>query len=93
MGSIRRHYGQKDIAIYCYKKIIHSGIKKSYGRLQEFSKSTIKELINDAKFELYRIYHGQNTGLSKRYLSMYKKGLLKGTATIYKPLKKFILDN
>ena len=51
-----------------------------------------KEIINDSKFELYRLYHEENPGLSKRYLSMYKSGLKKGVRTIYKPLKKFLLD-
>jgi hypothetical protein len=92
MGSIRRSYNQNDIAIFCFKKIIHLGVSKiahgEYGRGVPYA----KELINDSKFELYRLYYEENPGLSKRYLSMYKNGLKKGIRTIYKPLKKFLLD-
>jgi len=89
MGGVRKANNQNDIAVYCFKKIIKLGIRKvaycEYGRGPEFA----KELINDSKFELYRLYHETDPGLSKRYLSMYKKGLEKGIPTIYKPLRKF----
>ena len=92
MGEVRKLYGQTDIAIYCFEKIIKLGLRKiaigEYGRGIPFA----KELVNDSKFELYRLYHETNAGLSKRYLSMYKKGLGQGIHTIYKPLKKFLLD-
>jgi hypothetical protein len=92
MGEIRKLNHQNDIAIFCFKKIIHLGIGKiahgEYGRGISFA----NELVNDSKFELYRLYHEDNPGLSKRYLSMYKNGLTKGVRTIYKPLKKFLLD-
>lgn len=91
MASIRKLNNQDDIAAYCFEKIIKLGIKKiahgEYGRGIPFA----KELINDSKFELYRIYYDTNSKLSKRYLSMYKKGLEKGVHTIFKPLKKFLL--
>ena len=92
MGEIRKLNDQNEIAIFCFKKIIHLGVHKiangEYGRGILFA----KEIINDSKFELYRLYHEENPGLSKRYLSMYKSGLKKGVRTIYKPLKKFLLD-
>jgi len=92
MGEIRKLYGQTDIAIYCFEKILKLGIRKiaygEYGRGIPFA----KELVNDSKFELYRLHHENNPGLSRRYLSMYKKGLEKGVRTIFKPLKKFLLD-
>jgi tetratricopeptide (TPR) repeat protein len=92
MGSVRRSYNQNEIAIFCYKKVIRLGVNKiargEYGRGIPYA----KELVNDSKFELYRLYHEENPGLSKRYLSMYKNGLKKGIFTIYKPLKKFLLD-
>ncbi len=91
MGEIRKLNHQNEIAIFCFKKIIHLRVseiaKGEYGRGIAYA----KELINDSKFELYRLYHGKNPGLSKRYLSMYKNGLEKGIRTIYKPLKKFLL--
>jgi len=92
MGGVRKASGQNDIAIYCFSKIIKLGIRRiaygEYGRGIPFA----KELINDSKFELYRLYYEDDPGLSKKYLSMYKKGLLKGVKTIFKPLRKFLLD-
>ena len=92
MGSVRRSNNQFDIAIYCFEEIIRLGVRKIdsdyYSRGTEFA----KELINDSKFELYRLYYETNSPLSKRYLSMYKTGLKKGIRTIYKPLKKYLLD-
>jgi tetratricopeptide (TPR) repeat protein len=92
MGEIRKLYGQIEIAIYCFEKISKMGIQAiaygEYGRGMPFA----RELINDSKFELYRLYHERNPKLSKRYLSIYKKGLEKGIKTIYKPLKKFLLE-
>ncbi len=93
MGEVRKIYGQADIAIYCFEKIIKLGVRKiaygEYGRGIPFA----KELINDSRFELYRLCHETDPGLSKRYLSMYKKELKKGVRTIYKPLRKFLLDS
>ena len=92
MGGVRKAYGQEDIAIYCFEKIIKLGIRKvayqEYGRGIAFA----KELVNDSKFELYRLYYETRPKLSTRYPSMYKKGLANGANTIYKPLKRFLLD-
>jgi tetratricopeptide (TPR) repeat protein len=92
MGEVRKINGQADIAIYCFEKIIQLSVRKiaygEYGRGIPFA----KELINDSKFELYRLYHKDDPSLSKRYLSMYKKGLIKGVKTIFKPVSKFLLD-
>jgi len=92
MGSIRKvHEDQKDIAIGCYEDVIKLGVnkiaKQEYSRGREFA----RELVNDAKFELYRLYFCENPKLSQKYLAMYKKGLEKGITTIYKPLEKFLL--
>jgi tetratricopeptide (TPR) repeat protein len=92
MGEVRKLNGQTDIAIYCFEKIIKLGIKGIAHSGCKLNPESAKELINDSKFELYRIYHDMNPKLSKRYLSMYKKGLEKGAHTIFKPLKKFLLD-
>jgi hypothetical protein len=92
MAGVRKANGQDDIAIYCFSRIIELGVRKiafgEYGRGLMFA----KEIINDSKFELYRLYHETNPGLSKKYLLMYKGGLKKGAHTIYKPLRKFLLD-
>lgn len=92
MAGVRKANDQNEIAIYCFKRIIELGIRRiahgEYGRGVAFA----KELINDSKFELYRLFHETNAGLSKRYLSMYNKGLKQGIHTIYKPLNKFLLD-
>ena len=90
MGEIRKLNNQYDIAIYCFEKIIGINIKTiatdNYGRGISFA----KELVNDSKFELYRLYFETNPNLSKKYLAMYTKGLEKGIDSIFKPLAKFI---
>lgn len=91
MGSLRRSSGQIDLAIYFYERIIKIGIKGVVSDKCDLDKDFSKELINDSKFELYRLYHQDNPGLSKKYLTMYQQGLQKGVNTIYKPLKKFLL--
>ncbi len=93
MGAIRKLNYQDDIAIYCFEKIVgmtdKSIAQDKYSRGIDFA----KELINDAKFELYRLYNDENhMKLSMRYLSMYKKGLKNGLTTIYEPIELFLLD-
>jgi len=94
MGSIRGcHTDQILIAIGCYEDVIKLGetkiAKQEYSRGIEFA----RELVNDAKFELYRLYYDYNKPkLSKKYLAAYKKGLEKGITTIYTPLEKFLLE-
>lgn len=92
MGKVRKLNGQTDIAIYSFEKIIQLGIKGISYAGCKLNVEYAKEMINDSKFELYRIYHDTNPKLSKEYLSKYKKGLEKGAFTIYKPLKKFLLN-
>ncbi len=91
MGEIRKLGHQNPIAIYCFERIIKLGIntiiKQAYSRGKYFA----KELINDAKFELYRLYFYENPKLSEKYLREYKSGIEKGINTIFKPLKKFLL--
>jgi hypothetical protein len=92
MGSVRKQNYQDDIAVYCYEKIIKIGVNKI--AKQEYSRGieSARELVNDAKFELYRLYICENPKLSKKYLAMYKKGLEKGITTIFTPLEKFLLE-
>jgi hypothetical protein len=91
MGEIRKLGNQNHIAEYCFKRIIKLGVnaiaKQEYSR----GKSFAKQLINDAKFELYRLYFHENPKLSSKYLREYKSELEKDIATIFKPLKKFLL--
>jgi hypothetical protein len=94
MGSLRRSAGQKDIAIYCYEKIIKLGIKGAKSSdACDLEIDFARELVNDSKFELYRLYYEDNPLLSKKYLAIYKAGVEKGINTIYRPLKKFLLHN
>ncbi len=93
MGEIRKIYDdQVYIAIFCFEKIDTLDIKViangEYGRGIAFA----KELVNDAKFELYRLYYEENPKLSKQYLAEYKRGLSRGITSIFKPLKKFLLN-
>jgi tetratricopeptide (TPR) repeat protein len=91
MGEIRKLGNQNHIAIYCFERIIKLGIntivKQPYSRGNSFAKG----LINDAKFELYRLFFYENPKLSAKYLREYKSGIKKGNTTIFKPLNKFLL--
>ena len=92
MGEVRKLNNQNDIAIYCFEKIIQLGLKGIAYSGCKLNVEYAKEMINDSKFELYRIYHDTNPKLSKQYLTKYKNGLEKGASTIFKPLKKFLLS-
>lgn len=94
MGKVRKAYGQFDIAIYCFEKIIKQGTTGSANNGCDLDRNFVKVLINDSKFELYRIHHDlEEYKLAHRYLTMYKKGLEKGNDTIFKPLAKFLLGD
>ena len=91
MGKIRKVGDQKDIAIYCFKRIIKLGVTRiasqEYSRGRDFAKM----LINDARFELYRIYFYTDSKKSAKYLEQFKTSLEKGVETIFHPLRKFLL--
>lgn len=93
LGKIRNAFKQTDLAIYCYKKIIEIGNRTIPKKDTCTDRSLIKVNVNDSKFQLYRLYHDKGDyQRSKRYLSLYKKGLEKGIKTMYKPLEKFLMD-
>jgi hypothetical protein len=91
MGEIRKVSHQMDIAIYCFKRIIKLGVnriaKQEYSRGRSFA----KELINDAKFELYRLYFDIDKKKSAKYLKEFKANLKNGVDTIFLPLDNFLL--
>jgi len=92
MGKVRKLGGAHDLAIYCYEKIIDLGVKSALKGEYKLSRDFAWELINDSKFELYRIYYDiKEFKTAEKYLRQYKAGLQKGIHTIYKPLSKFIL--
>ena len=91
MGEIRKLNYQNDIAIYCFDKLIKLGVKKIAKQEYSRGKHFAKELINDAKFELYRLYFYENPQLSAKYFREYKNGLAKGISSIFTPLEKFLL--
>lgn len=73
MGAIRKINMQNDIAIYCFNKIIKLGVARIVNGHRNISVMYAREMINDSKFELYRIYRGQNPSLAKRYLIAIKE--------------------
>lgn len=91
MAGVRKASRQFSVAIFCFESIIELGVRKiaygEYGRGLPYA----RELVNDSKFELYRLYHEENPKLSAKYLAMYKDGLKKGIKTIFKPVQKFLL--
>ena len=91
MGEIRKLGNQNHIAIYCFERIIKLGVNTIAEQEYSRGKHLAKELINDAKFELYRLHFYKTPKLSVKYLREYRSGIEKGISTIFKPLKKFLL--
>lgn len=91
MGEIRKLNFQNEIALFCFERIVKMSVKEISS--QEYSRGNAfaKELINDSKFELYRLHFYQKPKLSIRYLNSYKKGLRNGIPSIFKPLNKYLL--
>jgi hypothetical protein len=91
MGKVRKASDQKDIAIYCFKRIIKLGVtkiaKQEYSRGRDFAKM----LINDARFELYRLYFYSDKKEASKYLNDFKLHVKNGVETIFHPLSKFLL--
>jgi len=91
MGKIRKVGHQKDIAVYCFKRIIKLGVTRiatqEYSRGRDFAKM----LINDARFELYRLYFDSDQKKSAKYLGEFKANLKRGVETIFHPLSEFLL--
>lgn len=93
LGKIRNGYGQKDLAIYCFKQIIKIGKRKIAAKDKCTDRSLVKIKVNDSKFQLYRLYYDKGDYItSKKYLTLYKNGLKKGIDTIFKPLEKYLMD-
>ena len=92
MGNVRKTYGQTDVAIYCFEKILKLGVREEGLCQSQVNLSLAKELVNDSKFELYRLYYSSDPALSKAHLASYKRGLKKGVGTIYQPLEKFLIS-
>ncbi len=91
MGEVRKSGHQNDIAIYCFKRIIKLGVNRISAQEYSRGKSFAKELINDARFELYRMYFDTDKKRSAKYLKEFKANVKKGVATIFHPLNKFLL--
>jgi tetratricopeptide (TPR) repeat protein len=91
MGKVRMASDQNDIAIYCFKRIIKLGVtkvaKQEYSRGRDFAKM----LINDARFELYRLYFYSDKQEARKYLNDFKIHVKNGAETIFHPLSKFLL--
>ena len=93
LGKIRNGFKQTDLAIYCYKRIIEIGAKKIAKNDICTDRTLVTVKVNESKFQLYRLYHDKGDfGLSKKYLTMYKRGLKKGIWSLYKPLEKFLMN-
>lgn len=90
LGKVKTAYGQPHAAILCFKDIIELGSKRITQGCCKNKLDVALAQINDSKFHLYRLYKESNPSLSKRYLTLYKKGLKKGIFTLYIPLEKFI---
>ena len=90
LAKVKIAYGQSDAAILCYQDIIKLGSKRITEGCCKNKLNVALSQINDSKFELYRLFKDRNSSLSKRYLTLYKKGLEKGIFTLYIPLEQFI---
>ena len=90
MGKVRKSGGQDDIAIFCFEEIIIIGAKAPQSACCRIDRALADEVVNDARFELYRLHFYTDHHLARKFLREYKKGLKKGISTIYAPLHKFL---
>jgi hypothetical protein len=58
----------------------------------QLTSSLANELVNDSKFELYRLYRYEDPILAKKYLYSYKRAVKKRVNTIFKPLEDFLIE-
>jgi hypothetical protein len=90
LGKVKTAYGQIDSAIFCYQEIIRMGAKRISNSCCKNDLDVALSQINDSKFELYRLFKDVDSSKSKRYLTLYKKGLENGIWTLFDPLDKFL---
>ncbi|MBP6732068.1 MAG: hypothetical protein KA149_08415 [Chitinophagales bacterium] len=93
-GMIHNAFHDTWKAIDCYIAIIEQPDKMNLRyNCTGFDIAYNKMVVNDAHFQLYRLFHDlQNYKLSKKFLAHYKKELKKGTDTLYIPLEKFLMS-
>lgn len=92
-GTIYNSLHDQFSAIDCFIKILES---KEDGSLphncSESDSAYIKMVTNDARFQLYRLFHNiQEFDISGKFLKEYKTNLKKGVKTIYIPLRTYLV--
>lgn len=89
-GEIYNALGYRFDAIDCFIKIIEQGtiLNKKYN-CSESDKSYIEMIVNDAHFQLYRLFKITNNELANKFLRKYKTEIKKGVNTIYVPFENF----
>ena len=90
LARIKKAYNQNDSAIFSYTEIIRKGTRGITRGCCKNSLDVALAQINDSKFELYRMLKITNPSLSKRYLTLYKKGLMQGINTLFIPIETFL---
>lgn len=92
-GVIYNALGDIYTAIDCYISILELGEKTD--KISNCSNSElpfIQMILNDAKFQLYRLFYDlEDFEMSNKFLESYKENLNKGVNTIYSPLENFIM--
>jgi tetratricopeptide (TPR) repeat protein len=93
-GVIYNANGDTWTAIDCYIKIMELGEDlREDANCSDSDLPFVKMILNDARFQLYRLFHDlEEYELSGKFLRAYKRHLRKGVDTIYKPLEKFLME-
>lgn len=92
-GTIYNALGDPYEAIDCFLAILKSEEDDSPTfNCSGSDEPYIQMLTNDARFQLYRLFHDiGESKISDNFLYKYKKGLKRGINTIYKPLKNYLV--
>lgn len=92
-GVIYNALGDTFTAIDCYIAIL--GLGEKTDKISNCSNSElpfVQMLLNDAKFQLYRLFYDlEDFEMSNKFLVSYKENLDKGVDTIYWPFENFIM--
>jgi hypothetical protein len=93
-GIIYNALGDTFTTIDCYLAILK--LEERTDSVYNCSNSDlpfVQILLNDAKFQLYRLFYDlEDFEMSDKFLEDYKKHLVNGVSTIYKPLANFLMN-
>lgn len=92
LGTIWKAAGNYELAMASNEVVLQLAKEKDYSHCYGIDEELDQELINDSRFELYRLHFYTKRKLANKYLAAYKRGLERGVKTIYHPLEKYLCE-